>query len=180
VCRLHTKAELGELSGQRLGLGVGDHLAPFDRPVAVRADLPPIDGEHGTLPTLQSGQPGIADDPDEFLAKRPRSGLVDVAFQAQQAARWHLAGFNFVHGSAPSGKSINERGDKVPLGGVGRGGRSPKRRDPLRDLGRVQRQPFLDDGQRDAHLAERGDQPCLFELGAFVVAIAGLLVDACG
>ena len=43
------------------------------------------------IPDPQSGQPGLADDRDERVAKRPRSGLVDVGFPARQAARWHTS-----------------------------------------------------------------------------------------
>jgi hypothetical protein len=36
----------------------------------------------------------------------------------------------------------------------------------------------LDGGEPDPHLAEGRDQPSLSELGAFVVAVTGMLIDA--
>jgi hypothetical protein len=100
--------------------------------------------------------------------------------QTQKAAPWHLPGRDFVHDSAPSSEPVNEDGDKLPLSGVPGIGLAPKRGHPLGHLCRIEFQPLLDVRERDTDVAQRRDQPCLFELAAFVVAVAGQLVDASG
>src|ERR1700722_5683805 len=70
---LDAQGQFGELRREFFGLVVGNRLAPFDRPVAVGADLAPVDAEEGALPAFDPGQPLIADDADELLAERPQA-----------------------------------------------------------------------------------------------------------
>ncbi len=116
--------------------------------------------------------------PTNSLPSAHRAGFVDVALQAQQAASRHLPGRDFVHDSAPSGEPINEDADELPLSGVVRLGVAPERTHSPDYLGRIECQPLLDGRERDANVAKRRDQPCLLELTAFVVAVAGQVIDA--
>ncbi len=71
VRSLDAQRELRELRCKSLGFGVGNRLAPFDRSVAVRVYLAPVDGESRALSARQPGQPPVAEDADELLAERP-------------------------------------------------------------------------------------------------------------
>jgi hypothetical protein len=68
--------------------------------------------------------------------------------------------------------------DELPLPGVPGLGFLPERRQLLRHLRWAERQQLFDGGERHTHLAQGRDQPCLSELGAFVVAVAGNHIDA--
>jgi hypothetical protein len=116
----------GYCAASALPSATGTGLAPFDRAVAVGADLTPVDTERRTFAPGQPRQRPVAEDRDELLPEHPCALRVCIALQAQQAAFGHLSGGDLVHDHGSlSAQSGDEVGGEFAACGVGRFGLPP-------------------------------------------------------
>jgi hypothetical protein len=83
---------------------------------------------------LKLRERSLAQDRDELLAERPRTRLVNVALQAEQAPRRQLARRDFVRDRPGSTKVADEVLGELASGDVGGLGLSPVRLDAFRGI----------------------------------------------
>ena len=179
VCGLRSQGQLGIVRRERLRVRLEDRLAPLDRAVAVGAHFAPVDGEHRALSARQLRERPLAQDRNELLAERPRARFVDVALQAEQAPRGHLACGDFVHDRPTSTQSVDEVRGELAARRVGGLDFPPVRGDALCGIGGIAREHFPDRRKRQLELAQHRNEARLVELRLVVVAIARDAVDAC-
>ena len=120
------------------------------------------------------------EDRDELLAERPRTLLVDIALQAEQAPLGYLSCGDFVHDGPLSAQSVDEVVGELPAGVVYELDLPPVRRYPLCSVNRIACEQFPDRGKRQVELAQHRDEARCFELRDVVVPIARGSVDTGG
>src|ERR1017187_3277987 len=180
MCGFSPQAQLRVMRRKRLRVRLRDRLAHLDRAVAVGAHFTPVDGEHRAFTTLHLRQRPLAQDRDELLAERPRSLLVDIALQAEQAPLGYLSCGDFVHDGPLSTQSVDEVVGELAARVVYGLDLPPVRRYPLCGINRIAYEQFLYRGKRQFKLTEHRNEARRFELRGVVVAIAGGFVDTRG